>query len=83
MNVTKTTLYKLIDDISDYDIQLVYDFLFRLSHNQKSNSLTEYLNKNCDFVDDEEQKEISEILSTSSQEEGKEIDIEHFLQGKI
>lgn len=84
MNITKNILHNLIDDISDYDNQLVYDFLFRLSRSKKVNSLTEYLNRNCDFVDEEEQKEISKILSTITQDyEGKEINIEQFLQSQI
>lgn len=80
----REVLHELVDKIDDYDSKLVYDFLVRLIKKEKQVSLTEYLNENCDYVDEKEQKELSRILSeTKDLEEGREIDIELFLQGKI
>lgn len=80
----RKVLHDLIDKIDDYDSKLVYDFLIRLIKKEKQSSLTEYLNATCDYVDEEEQNQISKILSeTNDMEEGREIDIELFLQGKI
>lgn len=44
-------------------------------------SLLEYLNKNCDYVDDNEQEEISSLKLNFDDMSGKELSLNELLQG--
>lgn len=44
-------------------------------------SLLEYLNKNCDYVDDSEQEEINSLKLNFDDMSGKELSLNELLQG--
>lgn len=54
--------------------------LERISKNEDS-SLLEYLNKNCDYVDDNEQEEINNLKLNFADVSGKELSLNELLQG--
>ncbi len=54
--------------------------LERISKNEDSN-LLEYLNKNCDYVDDNEQEEINSLKLNFADVSGKELSLNELLQG--
>lgn len=54
--------------------------LERISNNEDS-SLLEYLNKNCDYVDDNEQEEINNLKLNFADVSGKELSLNELLQG--
>ncbi|WP_449675219.1 hypothetical protein ACTQKJ_01270 [Eggerthellaceae bacterium PR-HUZ602407-17] len=54
--------------------------LEKISKNEDS-SLLEYLNKNCDYVDDNEQEEIKSLKLNFADGSGKELSLNELLQG--
>lgn len=54
--------------------------LERIGKNEDS-SLLEYLNKNCDYVDDNEQEEINNLKLNFADISGKELNLNELLQG--
>lgn len=54
--------------------------LERISKNEDSN-LLEYLSKNCDYVDDNEQEEIKSLKLNFADVSGKELSLNELLQG--
>lgn len=54
--------------------------LERISKNEDSN-LLEYLNKNCDYVDDNEQEEIKSLKLNFADVSEKELSLNELLQG--
>lgn len=54
--------------------------LERIGKNEDS-SLLEYLNKNCDYVDDNEQEEIKSLKLDFADVSGKELSLNELLQG--
>lgn len=54
--------------------------LERISKNEDL-SLLEYLNKNCDYVDDNEQEEINNLKLNFADINGKELSLNELLQG--
>lgn len=54
--------------------------LERIRKNEDS-SLLEYLNKNCDYVDDNEQEEINNLKLNFADINGKELSLNELLQG--
>lgn len=54
--------------------------LERIGKNEDS-SLLEYLNKNCDYVDDNEQEEINNLKLNFADISGKELSLNELLQG--
>ena len=70
-------LHYLIDKIEEDDNNLVYDFLIRLIKSENKPTLSQYLNDTCTYVDENEQKEINELLSDLDEtDEGIEIDVQ-------
>lgn len=54
--------------------------LERIRKNEDS-SLLEYLNKNCDYVDDNEQEEFNNLKLNFADINGKELSLNELLQG--
>lgn len=77
-----------IDTINDY-IQKTNDtfsnFLVKAAlkyiNDQDNLELLEFLNNNCEYVSDSEQKYLDSLNIDFSETEGKEISLDDFLQG--